>query len=96
MALLSLALTVMVLGLGGLIVVVMVEGTLEGEGSMVVMLVILQECWQVFEVTKGAAQSSTGLLKLQQTIEVGLASPKRGRALLAKQGVGLPMIEQTS
>lgn len=96
MVLLSLALTVMVLGLGGLTVVVMVEGTLEGEGSMVVVLVILQECWQVFEVTKGAAQSSTGLLKLQQAIEVGLASPKRGRALLAKQGVGLPMIEQTS
>lgn len=91
MALVSLALIVVVLGLGGLIVVVMVKGTLEGEGSVVV---ILQECWQVFEVTEGPAQSSTCLLKLQQAIEVGLASPERGRALLAKQRVGLPMIEQ--
>lgn len=94
MALVSLALIVVVLGLGGLIVVVMVKGTLEGEGSVVVVVVILQECWQVFEVTEGPAQSSTCLLKLQQAIEVGLASPERGRALLAKQRVGLPMIEQ--
>ena len=59
MALVSLALVV-VLGLGDLIVVVMVEGTLEGEGSVVV--VILQKCRQVFELAEGPTQSSTGLL----------------------------------
>lgn len=61
MALVSLAIVMVVLSLGDLIVV-MVEGTLEGEGSMVVVVVILQECWQVFEVAESPAQSSTGLL----------------------------------
>lgn len=72
----------------------MVKRTLEGEGSMVVVVLILQECWQVFEVGKGSTQDSTGLLQFKQAVEVRLASPEGGGALLAKQGVGLPMIEQ--
>lgn len=59
-ALVSLSFNVMMLGLGNLIVVVMMKGTLKGEGSVVVVVLMLQECRQVFEV----AQSSTGLLQL--------------------------------
>lgn len=92
MALVPLALTVV--GFGALIVVVMMEGTLIGEGSVVVVVVGFQECWQVFEVTQGPAQSCASLFKLEQAIQVSLAPQERGGTLLSEQGVGLPVIKQ--